>query len=64
MNTYTMNGVIVLFHSSSVLRIHFASKSFSGKENENIMITIVMTGGTVDSSIFIGISFSELTAKS
>ena len=59
-----MNSVIELFHSSSVLRIYFASKSFSGKENENIMVTVVMTGGTVDKSIFIGISFSELTAKS
>ena len=62
---YTLKCVIVLVCSSVALRIQFVSKYFSGKENSSsIEVTIIMTGGTLQRSISVGIHFSELSATS
>ena len=46
-----------------VLRIQFASATFSGLESSGeIIVSIIITGGIPATSIFVNVSFSEATA--
>ena len=56
-----MNSAAFFVHV--VIRVQFASATYSGKESSGeILITVIITGGTSNLDISVTIGFSEVTA--
>ena len=56
-----MNSAAFFVHL--VLRVQFASATYSGKESSGeILITVIITGGASNVDISVTIGFSEITA--